>query len=264
MKYLTLGLALSIFLLFYSIFVGRFPEREKIKSRWDMYGYSVVAAAVLFMLGKILYFSPLAGLFGGILGWHLPKLYAEIKEKKQREKNRETSMDFISVASSMYASNATTPKVMEECAKRLQEPLASEFQNIIGLNKYDKNNTIPDLIVDVAQRYRIPELKAAATIIKRAATGGGARAASDGLMDLSEAIGKSNDRRKERIKSTYDSLLSAKVVLCFLLLGLFLDATVFRSVNQQNPLVVGAGCGLALGYYFLIRRIGRSDDLEEL
>ncbi len=261
-QYLMLGLSFSLFLLFYSVFVGRFPEKESIKDWWLRKGFSFLSAAVFFFLGNFLYFSPLSGFFCSIFGWYAPRIYMEARERKQREKNREAVMDFISVASSMYGSNATTPKVMEECAKRLPDPFASEFDNITSVIEYGSyERSVPDLLVNVADRHKLPELKAAAQIIKRASTSGGAKAASEGLMNLSEAISKVNERRKERMKSTYDSLFAAKFVLYVLLLGLFLNATVFREINQQNPLVIGLGCGLVVGYYFLIQRIGRSDDI---
>lgn len=265
MKYIIPFLAISLFLLFYSLFVGRFPDKEEFRKRWLRSGYSIIMAVVLFAAGYILYFSVLAGFFFGVFGWCLPGIYMESKERKKREKMREITMDFILVASSMYGANETTPGVIEVCAQRLQEPLSSEFQDIIGKSKFGSNEkTIPELILDVAEKHRLPELKAAAQIIKRSATGGGARAASEGLMNLAEAIGRVNDQRKDRLKDTYESLTSAKVVLYGLLFGLLLNATVFRSINQQAPLVIGISCGLVLGFYFLIRRIGSSEDLEQV
>lgn len=265
MKYLTLGLSISLFLLFYSIFIGKFPDKKTLKHRWINSGIPFVSSVLFFVLGTKLYFSPLAGLFCAIFGWQLPVIYLQKKAAKLRQRYKELSLDFISAASSMYGSNATTPKVIEVCAERLHEPFASELQEILALYKY-QGTPIPDSIIDLAERYQLPELKAAGYIIKRSASGGGAQAASEGLMNLVEAVGKVNTRRTERIKNTYDSMLSSRAVLYFLLFGLVLNAIIptWREANQQNSLVISVGCGLTLGFYYLIRKIGKSKDLDQI
>lgn len=265
MKFLILGLSISLLLLFYSIFIGRFPNKETIKQRWINFGVPLISSILFFVLGTKLYFSPLAGIFCAIFGWQIPVIYLENRARKLRERHRELALDFISAASSMYGSNATTPKVIEVCAERMHEPFASEFQDILAQYKY-QGVPIPDSIINLAERYKLPELKAAGYIMKRSASGGGAQAASEGLMNLVEAVGKVNTRRTERIKNTYDSMISSRAVLYFLLFGLILNAIIpsWREVNQQNSLVISVGCGLTLGFYYLIRKIGKSKDLDQI
>lgn len=262
MKYLILGLLASLFLFFYSLFIGP-PEKKSIKTWWTKTGVRLVGSLLFFLLGVKLFFSPLAGIFMAVMGWKVPAIYGYFKENKFHSHLKGLTNDFLSAASSMYGSNATNPKVISVCSERLQEPFATDFQDILGRHNFE-SIPIPDGVIELGEKYGLSELKAAGYIIKHSSNCGGAKAASEGLYNLQRALGNLAKRQAERIKEIHDSLSTVRIILYIILVGLVLNAVIpaCRAINQENPLAISISIGLTVWYYFLIRKISRSDDLE--
>lgn len=264
MKYLTLGLLVSLFLLFYSLFIG-LPGKKSIQNWWGKTGVRLAGSLLFYIAGVKLFYSPLAGIFMAIMGWNAPAIYGHFKETKFRLHLKGLTNDFLSAASSMFGSNASNPKVIATCSERLQEPFASDFQEILGRHNFE-SVPIPEGVIELGEKYRLSELKAAGYIIKHSSNYGGSKAASEGLFNLQKALSNLAKRQAERVKEIHDSLTTVRIILYIIFAGLVLNAVIpaWRAVNQENPLAISVGIGLTVWYYLLLRKISRSDDLENL
>ncbi|MEG6512405.1 hypothetical protein V6C32_10825 [Desulforamulus ruminis] len=262
-KYLILGLILSLFLVFYFLFVG-VPTEQTARAWWKKIGLPLATSILFFILGVKIYFSPIAGIFLAVFGWKAPALYRQQQNRKFRLHLKSITNDFFSVASSMFGANMTPPKVIATCAERLPDPLATDFKNLLGSHTFD-DKPIPDGIIETGEKYQLAELQAAGYIIERSSSYGGSKAASEGLLHLQKAISNLGKRLTERTKQIHEALTSARLILYVNLLGLLLNALIpaLRAIHQQNSLPISIGIGMTMVYYLLIQKNSQSKDLEE-
>jgi tight adherence protein B len=125
----------------------------------------------------------------------------------------------------LYASGQVTPDVVKAAAKMFPDPLAGDFQAMIGRRSADKNASFPNMFEGLAAKYDLPEFKALASIIGASEHAGGPKAAAAGLRELAASL-RSRDRRlAERRKETLQPLIAAGVVIILILIGFVLDVT---------------------------------------
>lgn len=257
-----LGLLLlaSLFLLFYCLTAKELPEPEAIKAWVLAKGLGAASAAGCFALASLLW-GPLAGLPWALLGWRLPGWLREAREARRRTRLSALARDFITAAAGMYAAGQTTPEVLRRLAERMSEPLAGEFEGMVA-RREARGASVPAMFGELAQKYGLPEFGAVARIIAASERAGGPQAAARGLKRLGQALRQKERLAVERAKATMEPKIAAAVTVAILGVGLLLDGTALRAYFAGGGrLVLAAASGLVVGMLFMLKKIGRSEDL---
>ena len=219
-------LFLSLFLLFLLLFVSDAPAAlDRAGDRFSRFTVPALAAVAAFFLGTLLCRTPLAGIVWGVMGWLIPGWAGLAVAESRRSALRGDAKAFIAAASGLYASGQVTPDVVKAAAKMFPDPLAGDFQAMIGRRSADKNASFPNMFEGLAAKYDLPEFKALASIIGASEHAGGPKAAAAGLRELAASL-RSRDRRlAERRKETLQPLIAAGVGIILILIGFVLDVT---------------------------------------
>jgi tight adherence protein B len=223
-------LFLSLFLLFLLLFVSDAladsgQKLNGVRDWFSRFAVPVLAAVAAFILGTLLCRTPLAGVVWGVMGWLIPGWAGLIVTERKRSTLRGDAKAFIAAASGLYASGQVTPEVVKAASKMFPDPLAGDFQSMIGRRSADKNASFPSMFEGLAAKYDLPEFKALASIIGGSEHAGGPRAAAAGLRELAASL-RSRDRRlAERRKETLQPMIAAGVVIILILIGFVFDVT---------------------------------------
>lgn len=257
----VLLLFLSLFSLFYTLISGESPAGNLVLYCLD-HGIRVATAAGLLVVGSLLFKTPIAGFFWGLLGWHLPAWIGNYGEQKKHARLRAMVSDFVAAAAGLYAVGQTTPEVVKNAAERFPEPLATDFKGMMAARKLNPLASFPKMLEAIGERRNLPEFKAVAAIVAASERAGGPKAAARGLKRLGRALRQRDRLLAERAKATLEPRIAAYVTISILLLGLMLDATVFRSLFEGGGrLVLAAASGLVVGLVFMVRKLFGQEDL---
>lgn len=260
---IKLPLLASVFLLFYSLTVGVFPDADNVRRLVVRHGVSGMYALLAFLLASTVFQTPLAGLVWGVFGWLVPGWIGKSIEGKRRARLKNMVKDFVASAAGLYAVGQVTPEVIRTVADRFAEPLAGEFRNVLAARNLNPNVSIPRMMGDTARKYRVPELEAVAAILAASERIGGPAAASRGLKRLGQALRQRDRLQTERAKATLEPRLAAVVVISILVMGLALDVTIFSGLFRgQGRMVLALSSALVAGLVLLANKISASDDLE--
>ncbi len=222
-----LMLAICLFALFYFLFVGGVEKEVRSIKDWLMrLTLPVVAAIVAFLLGTLVCRTPLAGVIWAVMGWLIPGWVMQIRAERKLTALRRDIRSFIAAASGMYASGQVTPDVVRTAYKMFPDPLASEFQTMIGRHNSDRRALFPAMFEELAVKYDLPEFKALSSIIGASERAGGPKAAAEGLKELSSSLRARDRRISERQKETMQPMIAAGVVSILIAIGFVLDVTV--------------------------------------
>jgi len=259
---LKMLLLASMFLLFYSLTVGRFPDTHRIKDMVVRYVLPAGSALLFFAAVTALLRTPAAGLFWAVLGWFIPSWVIRASEEKKRSRLRNMTKDFVTSAAGLYAAGQMTPEVVKVMAERFPEPFASEFQNMVNMRNMSPYASFPRMFERLANKYGLSEFKAVSAIVAASERAGGPVAASKGLKRLGRALRQRDRLIKERAKATMEPRTAVVVAIVFLSVGFLLDATVFREMFEgAGKLIMVASSALLVGLIFMVNKITRSEDL---
>ncbi|RDV81238.1 type II secretion system F family protein [Ammonifex thiophilus] len=257
----ALLLFLSLFSLFYTLLSDRSPAGSLF---FYLLGHAAQAAsaAAFLLLGTSLFNTPLAGVFWGILGWHLPAWIRNYIEGRRLARLRSAVTDFVAAAAGLYSANQTTPEVVRAAAGRFPDPLGSDFREMLEERQRNVYASFPEMFEELAERRKLPELRAVAAIVRASELAGGPPAAARGLKRLGRALRQRDRLLAERAKATLEPRIAACVTVGILLFGLLLDATLFRSLfSGAGGFVLAAASGLVVGLVFMVRKISAQEDL---
>jgi len=243
--------------------MGPLPRLDGARDYPKRFGPSTVGAVMFFILGNAAFGTMLAGLFWGILGWFLPSLVIDWLADKKKKRLQTLAKSFIATASGMYGANCMTPEVIRTCYERFPEPLASEFQNMLGMRNLNANATFPEMFRKLSIKYGLPEFDAVAAVIEAAEQSGGPPMTAKGLKRLNRALRERDRLLQKRMKSNYESLIASIAVLVILGGGLVLDATVFRHLFQEGvgKFVLAISSGLVVAMFIVTVKTTGSKDL---
>lgn len=254
-------LFLSLFLLFWCLILGE-PPVENVRKFLARRGLSTGSAVLCLLVGSLLFGTPVAGLFWGLLGWHLPDWITGYIEEKKRARLRALATDFVAAAAGLYAAGQLTPEVVKTAAERFPEPLASDFEDMIAARNMNPYASFPRMFETLAEKRGLPEFRAVAAIVAASERAGGPASAANGLKRLGRALRQRDELLAERAKATLEPRMAAYVTVLILLGGLFLDATLLRHFFEgPGKLVLAAASGLVVGLAFMVRKIAKQDDL---
>ncbi|WP_434075605.1 type II secretion system F family protein [Moorella naiadis (nom. illeg.)] len=254
---------MSLAVLFYGLTVGEFPEVERTKDFFKVYGSAAVGAAVMFFAGSVLCGTALGGIVWAVPGWLLPGWLMKLAENRRKERLRQVAKDMIVAAGGMFAANLMTGEVIKTLSERIPEPLGKELQEIRGKRELNAYNTYPQLLNGLADKYGLIEIKAMAAVLAAAERAGGPAAAAKGLKQLGVALRLKDRLVRERKVATYESRLAAVVVIIILVVGLLFDATAWREAYAgSGKLVLAAVSALIVGMGLFVAKTSESRDLD--
>jgi tight adherence protein B len=229
-------LLLSLFLLFYCLFLGDVGvESESIQEWFKRFTLPVVSAVAAFLLGSLVCRTPLAGVIWAVMGWLIPGWVSEFAVERKKSALRGDVKSFITTAAGLYAGNQVTPEVVKTASARFPEPLAEEFRLMLGRRSLDQKMSFPIMFENLAAKYDLPEFKAVAAIIAASERAGGPRAASEGLKQLSTALRGRDRRLQERRKETMEPMIAAGVSIILIVSGFLMDVTFFSHLVFSSP-----------------------------
>lgn len=259
---LKLSLLGSFFILFYSLLIGQFPDKDKVKNLSVRYLYPGGSALAAFLIGNWVFITLLAGIILAILGWFVPDYIRSKIKLSKRKKARVLAKDFIASASGLYAAGQQTTEVIYAMSKRFPEPFATEFQAMVGQRLLNKDASYPDMLRKLSEKYELPELEAGAAIIESSEKAGGPLAIASGLKKLAGALRKRDKLILEREKANMEPKIASAVVIVILGLGLALDATLWRDMYiKDGRVLLAAGLGITVGLIFMNAKVSTSKDL---
>lgn len=256
-------LFLSLLLLFYSILIGDFSRLENLKEILIKRGVQATGAAFFLIVGSIVFKTPLAGIFWAILGWLLPVWIINFIQNRRKEKLRRIVKDFINSSSGLFDAGQTTPEVIQISGRRIPEPFATDFNNMLAQNQFNPDTTFPEMFEALSKKYKLPELSAVSAIISAAEQTGGPKAASQGLKKLARALRQRDKLMAERKKAMHEPRIAAFFVIGLLISGLVLDVTVLAHLfdTTSGKLVLSIGSALTVGIILMAYKITQSGDL---
>lgn len=260
---LTLGLILSLFLLFYSLTIGEFPEIDTLKGLWMRFGLPAVIAIMMFLLGAFLIQTPLAGIPWGILGWLFPSWIIGALNNRRHAKYQQIVKNMVVTSAGMYSAGQLTSEVIRTVALRVPEPFNNELQDMIGKRKLDPHASIPKMLVSLASKYGLPELRAMAAVIGTSEKAGGPVAASRGLKRLGRALRMRDRLAHERQKANMEPRIAAVVVIGLLGIGLFLDLILWHDLfaDGAGKILLTLSSALIVGMTVMAFKVTSSKDL---
>lgn len=255
-------LLLSLFLLFYSLTVGEYPDPSSIKEAVLRFALPGGGAVAFFIVASALFKTPIAGLFWAIFGWFVPGWIIEAVKERRQTRLRNLAKDFVASAAGLYAVGQMTSEVVRVMAERFPEPFASEFRDMIAVRNMNPHASFPRMFDNLAEKYGLSEFKAVSTILAASERAGGPLAASRGLKRLGAALRQRDRLLMERAKAIMEPKIAAVATIAILSVGLLLDATAFGQYFEGiGRIVVAASSALLVGLVFMTKRIAQSKDL---
>jgi len=231
---IKLFLFASLFLLFYSLTVGSFPDTYRLRDMASRYFVPAACALLVFLLTSVLFKTPAAGLVWAVLGWFLPGFAGRAVKNRRRKKMKELAKNFIASSAGLYAAGQTTSEVLRVAAENTQEPLRSEFRDMIAKRNLNPQTSFPRLFEGLAEKYGVSEFRAVAAILSASERAGGPYAASKGLKRLGNALRQRDRLAAERAKAIMEPKIAAYVVILFLTAGLLADALFLSKMFQDT------------------------------
>ena len=252
----------SLLMLFYGLTVGTFPDVYRVKEVAVKYLIPAASALCFFVIGAAFFMTPAAGLIWAVLGWFVPLQIAESTKCRRQKKLKELAKNFITSSAGLFGAGQTTAEVLRAISENIEEPMQSEFKNMIAIRNMNPQASFPKLFEDMAAKYDISEFKAAAAILAASEQAGGAYAAAKGFKRLGRALRQRDKLLTEREKATMEPKIAAYVVLGILIFGLFMDATIFRDLfaSGAGKVDMFVSSALVVGLIFMVAKItGRQE-----
>jgi tight adherence protein B len=223
-------------MLFYFLFVGGIEQGIGGIRGWLIHlGLPGTSAGVAFLTGTLICKTPLAGVIWAIGGWFLPGWVSNFATERKKAVLRSGVKNFITAAAGLYAAGQVTPEVVKAASTRFPEPLAGEFQVMLGRRNTDRKASFPIMFESLATKYELPEIKAVAAIIAASERAGGPRAAAEGLKQLAVALRARERRLQERRKETLEPIIAAAVAIILIMAGFLADVTFLAHFYFSSP-----------------------------
>lgn len=97
---------------------------------------NVASVLGFFVLGQLLFGTPLLGLVFGVIGFFVPRIYVRMRQQKRLNQFNDQLSDTITLLANSLRSGFSIVQSMETVAQQLPNPIASEFHRVtqeIGL-----------------------------------------------------------------------------------------------------------------------------------
>lgn len=254
---MVLVLFLAFFALFLGLLWGELPELGDLRGWLRVIGLPLGLASAGFMVGTLVFLSPLAGVFFGVLTWRVTVFLTGRRLLGQRTLAGKQARDLVSVAAGMFAAGKTAAEVLEEAADQIKEPLGSDLLVCLARTR-GAREPLPKLLEELAICWDLSELRAMADIVRFGSDTGGRRAISRGLTRLGDALRRRDQLLAERARAMAEPALAAWLAVVVLSLGLMIDAVFYRSLfagSLVGRVDLALGLGVVVGLVLIILRL---------
>ncbi len=100
---------------------------------------TILSVLIFFLLGQLIFRTPLIGLAFGIVGFFAPRIYVNIRKRRRLNAFNDQLADTISLLANSLRSGFSIVQSMETVAQQLPEPISGEFHRVtqeigLGLN----------------------------------------------------------------------------------------------------------------------------------
>lgn len=164
-----------------------------------------------FLLGRILFGSPLFGLLFGIIGFFVPRIYVNMRKSRRIHAFNDQLGDTITLLANSLRSGYTIVQSMNTVAEQLPDPIAAEFRRVtqeIGLGLHYE-----EALNNMLRRVPSDDLDLMITAINIQGKVGG------NLAEILDTIGHTI-RERVRIKGEIRVLTAQQMISGYILTGL--------------------------------------------
>lgn len=261
--FLYLLLGVFVLFLFHGLLGGEYPEISTFNKLVLKVGLPFTAAFLTFLIATPVFMSPVAGVIMAVLGWVLPRWFQENIRFRRLKENRKHAQNLATTAGGLFGGGMVTAHAFNYLGQRYPDPFGSEFKIMNTRKSLDPNISYPMMLVEMAEKYDLPEIRAKAKIIEAADKSGGSASTARGLKRLAKAIRLRNELIQDRIEGTKEPKIATQLSLLIIGGGLLLDITVFRQYFVNGgQLAVSLGCLFLVGIALAGRKATQIDDIK--
>ncbi|MDA8337161.1 MAG: hypothetical protein M0Z41_19600 [Peptococcaceae bacterium] len=261
---MTIVLLLALWGLFFFALAGELPDLDGVRAWLGAAGLPLVSSTAGFMLGTVVFLSPLAGIPVGALAWRVTVFLAAARRARLRRLAAKQARDFVGAAAGMFAAGKTAAEVLEEAAGQIGEPLGSDLLVCLARTR-GAREPLPKLLEELAACWDLSELRGMADIVRFGSDTGGRRAIGRGLVRLGDALRRRDHLLAERARGVAEPALAAWLAVAIGGAGLMVDATAVRGVfaaSLAGRVDLALGVGVTVGLVFIVLRLsGRFEEV---
>ena len=218
---------------------------------------TLVSILVFFLVGDLLFDTPLMGVVFGVVGFFAPRLYVDMRKRRRLNNFNDQLGDTISLLANSLRSGFSIVQSMETVANQLPEPMAGEFHRVtqeIGLGLHYE-----EALNNMLRRVPSDDLDLMVTAINIQGKVGG------NLAEILDTIGHTI-RERVRIKGeirvlTAQQMLSGYILVALpLILGLVLYLLNEQYIGRMfsDPcgwIMLGTAVIMIVSGFLIIRKI---------
>ena len=218
---------------------------------------TLVSILVFFLVGDLLFDTPLMGVVFGVVGFFAPRLYVDMRKRRRLNNFNDQLGDTISLLANSLRSGFSIVQSMETVANQLPEPMAGEFHRVtqeIGLGLHYE-----EALNNMLRRVPSDDLDLMVTAINIQGKVGG------NLAEILDTIGHTI-RERVRIKGEIRVLTAQQMLSGYILVALpLILGLVLYLINEQyigrmfsDPcgwIMLGTAVIMIVSGFLIIRKI---------
>jgi len=218
---------------------------------------TLVSILVFFLVGDLLFDTPLMGVVFGVVGFFAPRLYVDMRKRRRLNNFNDQLGDTISLLANSLRSGFSIVQSMETVANQLPEPMAGEFHRVtqeIGLGLHYE-----EALNNMLRRVPSDDLDLMVTAINIQGKVGG------NLAEILDTIGHTI-RERVRIKGEIRVLTAQQMLSGYILVALpLILGLVLYLINEQyigrmfsDPcgwIMLGTAVIMIISGFLIIRKI---------
>ena len=218
---------------------------------------TIVSILVFFLVGDLLFDTPLMGVVFGVVGFFAPRLYVDMRKRRRLNNFNDQLGDTISLLANSLRSGFSIVQSMETVANQLPEPMAGEFHRVtqeIGLGLHYE-----EALNNMLRRVPSDDLDLMVTAINIQGKVGG------NLAEILDTIGHTI-RERVRIKGEIRVLTAQQMLSGYILVALpLILGLVLYLINEQyigrmfsDPcgwIMLGTAVIMIISGFLIIRKI---------
>jgi tight adherence protein B len=172
---------------------------------------TVLSVVLFFLLGYLLFDTPVIGLVSGAVGFFVPRIYVNVRRRRRLHAFNDQLGDTITLLANSLRSGFSIVQSMETVANQLPEPISAEFHRVtqeIGLGLHYE-----EALNNMLRRVPSDDLDLMITAINIQGRVGG------NLAEILDTIGHTI-RERVRIKGEIRVLTAQQMISGYILTGL--------------------------------------------
>lgn len=185
---------------------------------------SVLAAAVMLLLGLLIFKNPILAFIFGILGFFLPRVQISMARDKRSKSLNNQLPEFLNVLSNALRAGLSLNQAIDSAAQEMQDPIKWEFQKVLRDNNLGR--PLEDALNDMVKRTGDEDIEMFVSAVNIQRQVGG---------NLSEVLEMIADTIRARVKLKGEvRTMSAQSKMSGLIIG-FLPLGIAFAISAINP-----------------------------